>query len=75
MKDFAHCGVDVHLVPGNHDNMVLEPNVRVLASSAACSRLGGPRTAAGRARQGLAADAGPYIAVVGSAAAARARTS
>jgi hypothetical protein len=25
-------GVDVHEVPGDHDSMVLEPNVRVLAS-------------------------------------------
>jgi hypothetical protein len=31
-KPYAQGGIDVHVVPGNHDSMVLEPNVRVLAS-------------------------------------------
>jgi thioesterase domain-containing protein len=30
-KPFVAGGIDVHVVPGDHDNMVLEPNVRVLA--------------------------------------------
>ncbi len=30
-RGFATGGVDVHIVPGDHDRMVLEPNVRVLA--------------------------------------------
>ncbi|MBL8861137.1 MAG: SDR family NAD(P)-dependent oxidoreductase [Planctomycetes bacterium] len=29
---YLPAGLDVHVVPGNHDNMVLEPNVRVLAA-------------------------------------------
>lgn len=28
---YCTAGVDVHVTPGNHDSMVLEPNVRVLA--------------------------------------------
>ncbi|MBK7875222.1 MAG: SDR family NAD(P)-dependent oxidoreductase [Planctomycetes bacterium] len=31
-KPYVQGGVDVVVVPGNHDNMVLEPNVRVLAA-------------------------------------------
>jgi thioesterase domain-containing protein/acyl carrier protein len=30
-RPFISGGIDVHVVPGNHDSMVLEPNVRVLA--------------------------------------------
>jgi acyl transferase domain-containing protein/surfactin synthase thioesterase subunit/acyl carrier protein len=30
-KSFVTGGVDLHVVPGDHDSMVLEPNVRVLA--------------------------------------------
>jgi thioesterase domain-containing protein len=30
-RPFVSGGIDVHVVPGDHDSMVLEPNVRVLA--------------------------------------------
>jgi thioesterase domain-containing protein len=30
-KPYVTGGIDVHVVPGDHDSMVLEPNVRVLA--------------------------------------------
>jgi thioesterase domain-containing protein len=30
-KPFVTGGIDLHVVPGDHDSMVLEPNVRVLA--------------------------------------------
>jgi len=30
-RPFVSGGVDVHVVPGDHDSMVLEPNVRVMA--------------------------------------------